>query len=433
MSANTPERPDMDDDLDQAYARSHALADDGRGPAASVRANVLAAAREAAAQARTRIAADEGAPPPLTAVASPVAAVGRGRALAVNLSSWRVRSGAAVCAALLVALGVWRFDANHRFDGGEQVATAALEPAPPPTTRLPRELAAPPMAAASIPYLPPPVVDDPVDNKPAAAAKTAPRDRQRDLVVAQAEQSYGELRSAPQPEARTEARLSPAPAAPPVRDTANAATPAPVAAVPEAPIAQPPATLTVTAPVAPQLATLPPMPPSVVPRRLPVAPQAAPALAAAAPARRASADEVRVAAAEPGPQRVEITGSSIRRVDAADAAAPSLDALKKSKSALAGGVAARPPATTLQSAADRGDVEALKALLADPAARVDAPDPAGRTALLHAVLAQQVAAVRLLIAAGADPARADPAGLTPRAAAQAGASAEIAELLAAPR
>ena len=38
--------------------------------------------------------------------------------------------------------------------------------------------------------------------------------------------------------------------------------------------------------------------------------------------------------------------------------------------------------------------------------------------------------MRLLLAAGADPARADPAGLTPRAAAQAGANAEIAALLA---
>ena len=49
------------------------------------------------------------------------------------------------------------------------------------------------------------------------------------------------------------------------------------------------------------------------------------------------------------------------------------------------------------------------------------------------MLAQQAAAVRLLLAAGADPAQADAAGLTPRAAAQAGASAEIAALLAAPR
>jgi hypothetical protein len=52
--------------------------------------------------------------------------------------------------------------------------------------------------------------------------------------------------------------------------------------------------------------------------------------------------------------------------------------------------------------------------------------------LLHAVLAQQAGAVRLLIAAGADAGRADQAGLTPRVAALAGANAEIAALLGPP-
>ena len=89
--------------------------------------------------------------------------------------------------------------------------------------------------------------------------------------------------------------------------------------------------------------------------------------------------------------------------------------------------------TPLQAAVDRADVEALKTLLANPATRVDAPDATGRTALLHAVLAQQLGAVRLLIAAGADPDRADQAGLTPRAAALAGANAEIATLVSPPR
>ena len=90
MTASTPGRPDSDDDLDQAYARAHALADDGGEPPASVRANVLAAAREVAAQAKSRAAAEDGAAP-VVPVAPPVAAVGRGRPMAVNLSSWRVR------------------------------------------------------------------------------------------------------------------------------------------------------------------------------------------------------------------------------------------------------------------------------------------------------------------------------------------------------
>ena len=409
MSVDMPEHPD--DDLDEAYAQAHALADDGRGPSASVRANVLAAAREAAAQAKTRIAAEAGATAPKP-VASPVATVGRGRALAVNLSSWRVRSGAAFCAALLVALGVWRFDENHRFAGGTQVATASLELATPPTAALPKELAAPPLATASIPYAaPPPVVEDPVDHTSsvAAAAKPLSRDKDRDVVVAQAEEpSYRALRAAPPP------------AAAPSRDTAGVAMPAPALTPNDAPAApapaQPSATLTIAAAAKPpQLATMPPMLPSVVPRRVPVAP----AFAAVAPPSRSSAGEVTVAAADPGLQRLEIAGSSIRRVDAANAAPAGLDAAKKSNSAAIGSLGARQSSTPLHSAAERGDVEALKTLLADPATRVDAPDAAGRTALLHAVLAQQVAAVRLLVAAGADPDRADQAGLTPRTAAQA--------------
>ena len=132
--------------------------------------------------------------------------------------------------------------------------------------------------------------------------------------------------------------------------------------------------------------------------------------------------------------------TSVASVDSAHdnvAAKPafSSDALKKASPELQGSLivaGARQSPPPLQAAADRGDVEALKRMLADPATRVDAPDAAGRTALLHAVLSQHAAAVRLLIAAGADPGRADPAGLTPLAAARTGASAEIAALLAAP-
>jgi hypothetical protein len=433
MSTDMPERPD--DDLDQAYAQAHALVDDGRGPSASVRANVLAAAREAAAQARARIDAEQGATPPLKQVAAPVAAVGRGRSMAVNLSSWRVRSGAALCAALLVALGVWRFDESHRFDGGVQVATASLELAPAPTTPLARELPVPALAAASTPYAaPPPVVEDPIDHTPSvASAKAAPHDRDSDVVVARAEPTYRSLRAAPSAEARAEAHRPPPAAASPSREAADVATPAPavqdaLAAHSPAP-AQPSTTVTITAAAAPpQLATMPPMLPSVVPRRVPVT-SAAPAFAAVAPAPKPSTGDVTVASANESLQRVELTGSSIKRIDVTDAAPAGPDAAKKSNSAATGSASARQSSMPLQSAADRGDVEALKTLLADPATHVDAPDAAGRTALLHAVLAQQAAAVRLLLAAGADPGRADPAGLTPRTAAQTGANAEIAALL----
>ena len=51
---------------------------------------------------------------------------------------------------------------------------------------------------------------------------------------------------------------------------------------------------------------------------------------------------------------------------------------------------------------------------------------------MHAVLAQHPAAVRALLAAGADPNRADRAGFTPRAAAQTGGNPDIAQMLGVP-
>jgi ankyrin repeat protein len=87
------------------------------------------------------------------------------------------------------------------------------------------------------------------------------------------------------------------------------------------------------------------------------------------------------------------------------------------------------PAPTLQQAADAGDVTTIRQLLSSPGASVDAPDSFGRTALMHAVLAQHPAAVRALLAAGADPNRADRAGFTPRAAAQTGGNSEIVQML----
>jgi len=412
------DRPRSDDDeLDAAYARSHALADEGREPSAAVRANVLAAARDVAAQAKARAA--DGATPPLAPAAPPIAAVGRGRTLAVNLSSWRVRSGAAICAALLVALGAWRLDAGHRVDNGVQVASASLELAAPPTRALPKDLPPPPLAAALAPYPPPPpVVDDPVDRTPAAnaaPAKATARDRQ--VIVAEADQAE---RAPPTSEARIDA-VPAAPGAPaPQAPSALAPAPAPAQAPTRTAGTRIAAAAAAAAPPT-QFTTLPPMAPSVVPRRVPVVPSAEPA----------SKERNILATATPPQQRLDVAAAGGRRADAADGAPLSLDAARQA-GPTPGDSAEPRQRMTLQSAADRGDVEALQALLAEPAVRVDAPDAAGRTALLHAVLAQQMAAVRLLLAAGAEPGRADHAGLTPRAAAQAGANAEIAGLLAAP-
>ena len=426
MTDPTPQRPTMDDDLDQVYARAHALADDGRGPSASVRANVLAAA------ARIAAGDDDSAGPPLVPIAPPVADVGRGRARAINLSSWRVRSGAALCAMLLVGFALWRFDDNGRLGGDVQVAQAELRLAEPQAAPMPRDLPLPAAAAASYPYAAPPaVVEDPLDNGSSgrgAAAKKAERDK--DVVVAQLEKERSVARRA-SPSADTIAQpRGVQPAAAPAAAMADAAAkPAPVVVASNAPRAEaaaaPPeesTTVTIKAAAAPpQVVTSPPRAPSVLPRRVLLVPQAPVAAAPVDPA--AAAGNTTVASAEPDRKTAEVAEArSLSKASASDRALPSV----------AGSLAA-PALRPLQAAAGRGDLEALRKLLADPATRVDAPDADGRTALLAAVLAQHPAAVRLLLEAGADPGRADRAGLTPRMAAQAGANAEIAALLAAPR
>ena len=454
MTADTPERPDMNDDIARAYAQSHALADDGRGPSAAVRANVLAAAREIAAESAARVAVEQAVPLAVTPVAAPVAEVGRRRAPAINLSSWRVRSGAALCAVLLVGMVSWRFDSAHRLSGGVQVALAELRLAEPPTSAAPAELPVPAMPGASFPYAaPPPVVADPLDSGAAAkAAAVQPAARDKNTIVAQAEQQSA-LAPAPRAAAPVDAarRATPAAAMPLAADAAPPP-PAPVVVASNAP-AEPSQAVTVTAPAPVQIITSGAMPPSVVQRRIALIPKPAQTIVAAAPAPAPApaptivataaapvpaptpAPAAAAAAAPPSFGETTIASADPTHADVEAKPAFSSDALRKASPAQQGSLIdtrARLSPLSLQAAADRGDVEALRRLLADPATRVDAPDAAGRTALLHAVLSQHAAAVRLLVAAGADPGRADPAGLTPRAAARTGANAEIAALLAAP-
>jgi hypothetical protein len=386
MSAQTPDRSDMQhvpDELDQAWADAMALADDGPGPALSVRANVLAAARELAARAE----AAPPAPPALAPVAAPVAPVGRGRPWAVNLSSWRVRAGGAVFAVLLVAITSWRFAVNRLDDRDTMVASAALSVnvVPPPADR-------PPLPQAASPVMvPAPRADMSADVAAPAARAEAIDAATRPPVAREIAGADKRVAEPELPQAGVD-RLA---------ESAKAVAPPPVV------VASPPAE-----------------PATVV---------AQAAASAPAPRARAEAAPARFAAAAPT-QRVEITGASIARYGSApvsDAARGSLDFAKNSAPAPVDSLlkaSARAMPAPLQAAADRGDVEAIKRLLAAPATRVDEPDDSGRTALLHAVLAHQVAAVRALLDAGADPERADEAGLTPRAAAQAGSNAEIALL-----
>ncbi|HEX4508456.1 MAG TPA: ankyrin repeat domain-containing protein [Burkholderiaceae bacterium] len=91
------------------------------------------------------------------------------------------------------------------------------------------------------------------------------------------------------------------------------------------------------------------------------------------------------------------------------------------------------PAGQLHRAADRGDVAEIKHVLATATVSVDTPDATGRTPLLQAVLSRRPGAVRALLAAGADPTRADHSGLTPQDAARQSRNTEIAQILAAPR
>jgi len=394
----TPDR----DDLEQAYARAHALADGDRGPAASVRANVLAAAREVAAQAAAQ--------PPLVPVAAPVSDVGRGRGWAWNQLSWRVRSGAALCALVVVGLVAVRFDASRR--AGENVTVAAADAplgvqvvpqAPPPP---PRDMPAPVALPA------PPVI---VAQAPAPAARRA-RDestgRDPERVVAQADAS-ARMKSARAPgggEAGADRAAafaaSDARSEPPVQVAALEPPPSPVYATAPAPVERRVVALAPPAPAA--LAAAP---------------------APAAPVVVAKADEL---------QRVEVTGSGLGYASApgGQALRGSAEIARKVAPAALGsaiGAGLRTAPTPLHVAANADDVDALRRLLAEPGARVDALDAQGRTPLQVAVMAANVRAVRLLLAAGADPDHADAAGATPRGLARTGPSAEIAALLPARR
>ena len=137
-------------------------------------------------------------------------------------------------------------------------------------------------------------------------------------------------------------------------------------------------------------------------------------------------------------QRVEVTGARMgfSSLSVNPASGSLAEAAKKASPAAAGsaiGAALRAQPTPLHVAASADDVAAIERLLAEPATRVDATDADGRTPLQYAVMAANMRAVRMLLAAGADPDHADSAGATPRSLARTGPSAEIAALLASRR
>ena len=420
-----------DDDLAQAYASAHALRDGQAGPAASVRANVLAAAAAvAAAQSQPTAATPV---PPLTPVAGPVAAVVGDRDDAPNLSSWRVRSGAALCALLIVGVLGWRVMVPHQF-GGTVVASVdstieakALQEAPAPPGE-PRDLPPPkPNLPPPRQYEPPAVVAD-VAEPTVVLAPPAALPRERDAAAASAESLARAAAPAQALGYRPPSAIA-APAAP-----APAPAPAPVATPAPAPA---PVSAQIAADKSAQNA-------DAAEQRLAKASRPEPAPAAATAA--AAAPPATLAAAAPPPETAGALGqagavpepgyfNTPRGDSTADALRGAASAKRAAPAAMASAMGANPHAQTLplHAAAAAGDADALRRLLADPAARVDATDSAGRTALAVAVVAHRPVAVRLLLAAGADPEHADVSGATPRSLAhtlaRTGPAAEIAGML----
>jgi hypothetical protein len=116
---------------------------------------------------------------------------------------------------------------------------------------------------------------------------------------------------------------------------------------------------------------------------------------------------------------------------AARSAAAPMAAMTGHAQAFVGGVSAgrsADPAADLRRAADSGDMQMLRLLLAQ---RVDieARDASGRTALMLATLHGRAAAVDALLASGADPNAADTSGATPLQAAVANDQQAIAAAL----
>ena len=394
------------DALELAYRRAVDLAaGDGAEaprPAPRVRAAVLAAAQAVADEAREAPARPslEAAPPP----------VGLGRVPAANRPSWRLRAGAAACVMVLTSAASWQFYEASRAHR-QLVASASPEspirilPGEPPAYA-PQELPPPALpAAASLPL--------PADSAPAAARPAVPAHAPvaPPVAVAQADVS-----DAAPPESRAEAAKRAAPARPIVvaEATVPPASPAPVFAPPPAPAPAPMPQATGSA-------------------------QASARDAVVAAADAPAADTARDARSKERP-RGAATDSLLKSAEPATAGALSSSYENLTRGPVAA-AAARParlptiaptpvPVPPLQRAADSGDAAGIAQLLAQPGVAVDAPDGDGRTALLQAVLARRPAAVKALLAAGADPMRADRVGLTPRAAAQQIGDAELATLLA---
>jgi Ankyrin repeats (3 copies) len=180
---------------------------------------------------------------------------------------------------------------------------------------------------------------------------------------------------------------------------------------------------------APPLASAPPMNSASTPPQIP--PPEAAARSRAAP------DGAQTTAAQEGVKARARTADASRLVASRLKAADQPEAVARPDAAAQSGAAAHPdsapqpglmgghPATTAQSAtpltdpstelrwaAESGDIQTLRAILAAEV-RIDAPDARGRTALMLAASRGQAESVDVLLAHGADPNAADANGTTP--------------------
>jgi Ankyrin repeats (3 copies) len=180
---------------------------------------------------------------------------------------------------------------------------------------------------------------------------------------------------------------------------------------------------------APPLASAPPMNLASTPPQIP--PPEAAARSRAAP------DGAQTTAAQEGVKARPRTADASRLVASRLKAADQPEAVARPDAAAQSGAAAHPdsapqpglmgghrattaqsatpltdPSTELRWAAESGDIQTLRAILAAEV-RIDAPDARGRTALMLAASRGQAESVDVLLAHGADPNAADAIGTTP--------------------
>jgi uncharacterized protein len=173
---------------------------------------------------------------------------------------------------------------------------------------------------------------------------------------------------------------------------------------------------------APPLASAPPMNSASTPPQIP--PPEAAARSRAAP------DGAQTTAAQEGVKARPRTADASRLVASRLKAADQPEAVARPDAAAQSGAVARPraaahpdsapqpatpltdPSTELRWAAESGDIQTLRAILAAEV-RIDAPDARGRTALMLAASRGQAESVDVLLAHGADPNAADANGTTP--------------------